>query len=49
MDDYEAVKAHFSTNNLDYFSFFPKALKPVKAVIHTSLPITLQRASQTGW
>jgi hypothetical protein len=40
MDDFEAVKAHFSTNNLAYFSFFPKVLKRVKAVIRHLPPNT---------
>jgi hypothetical protein len=33
MADFEAVKSHFSNNNLSYFSFFPKSQKPIKAVI----------------
>jgi hypothetical protein len=33
MTDFEAVKSYFVTNNLSYYSFFPKFLKPVKAVL----------------
>jgi hypothetical protein len=40
MDYIEAVKAHFSTNDLTYFTFFPKALKPIKAVIRHLPPNT---------
>jgi hypothetical protein len=40
MADFEAVKAHFSQNNLSYVFFFPKAQKPVKAVIRHLPPNT---------
>jgi hypothetical protein len=33
MTDFEAVKYYFSTHNLSFYSFFPKSLKPVKAVL----------------
>jgi hypothetical protein len=33
MTDFEAVKSYFSTHNLSFYSFFPKSLKPVKAVL----------------
>jgi hypothetical protein len=33
MADFEAVKTHFTNNNLSYFSFFLKSQKPVKARI----------------
>jgi hypothetical protein len=33
MVDYLAVKAHFDSTNMSYFTFFPKSLKPIKAVI----------------
>jgi hypothetical protein len=33
MVDYLEVKAHFDSSNMFYFTFFPKSLKPVKAVI----------------
>lgn len=38
MVDFEAVKTYFSNNNLSYYSFFPKSLKPVKILIR-HLPI----------
>jgi hypothetical protein len=38
MVDYQAVKAFFETKNLSYYTFYPKAEKPIKAVIH-HLPI----------
>jgi hypothetical protein len=31
--DFAAVKSHLETNNLPYFTFYPKYLKPFKAVI----------------
>jgi hypothetical protein len=33
MTDFAAVKSYFSTHNLSFYSFFPKSLKPVKAVL----------------
>jgi hypothetical protein len=33
MADFEAVKSHFTKQNLSYYSFFPKSQKPIKAVI----------------
>jgi hypothetical protein len=33
MTDFEAVKSYFSTQNLSYYSFFPKSEKRVKAVL----------------
>jgi hypothetical protein len=33
MVDYQAVKNYFNTQSLPYFTFFPKSLKPIKAVI----------------
>jgi hypothetical protein len=33
MVDYLAVKAHFDSTSMSYFTFFPKSLKPIKAVI----------------
>jgi hypothetical protein len=38
MLDFEAVKAHFHSHNLSFYSFFPKSEKPIKAVIR-HLPI----------
>ncbi|XP_023725873.1 uncharacterized protein LOC111874531 [Cryptotermes secundus] len=32
MADFEAVKSYLSNNKLSYFTFFPKTLKPIKAV-----------------
>jgi hypothetical protein len=31
--DFAAVKSHFEANKLPYFTFYPKYLKPLKAVI----------------
>jgi hypothetical protein len=31
--DYQFVKPHFDTNNLSYYSFYPKSEKPMKTVI----------------
>jgi hypothetical protein len=31
--DFEAVKLHFQSNHLSFYSFFPKSEKPIKAVI----------------
>jgi hypothetical protein len=33
MVDFRSVKSHFDTNNLSYYSFYPKSEKPLKAVI----------------
>jgi hypothetical protein len=33
MADYSAIKEYFSSQNLNYFTFYPKFLKPIKAVI----------------
>jgi hypothetical protein len=33
MADFSAIKEHFNSQNLNYFTFFPKSLKPMKAVI----------------
>jgi hypothetical protein len=33
MVDFESVKSHFDSQNLSYYSFFPKSEKPIKAVI----------------
>jgi hypothetical protein len=30
--DFHSVKSHFDTNNLSYYSFYPKSEKPMKAV-----------------
>jgi hypothetical protein len=38
--DFEAVKSHFSKNNISYYSFFPKSPKPIKVVIHHLPPNT---------
>jgi hypothetical protein len=32
MVDFQSVKSHFDTQNLSYYSFFPKYEKPIKAV-----------------
>jgi hypothetical protein len=33
MADFQSVKSHFYSQNLSYYSFFPKSEKPIKAVI----------------
>jgi hypothetical protein len=33
MEDYSAIKEYLSSQNLNYFNFYPKSLKPIKAVI----------------
>jgi hypothetical protein len=33
MADYSAIKEYLSSQNLNYFTFYPKSLKPIKAVI----------------
>jgi hypothetical protein len=40
MADFEAVKSHFTNNNLSYYSFYPKSQKPIKAVIRHLPPNT---------
>jgi hypothetical protein len=37
--DFAAVRSHLETHNLSYFTFYPKSLKPIKAIIH-HLPIS---------
>jgi hypothetical protein len=31
--DFQSVKSHFDSQNLSYYTFFPKSEKPIKAVI----------------
>jgi hypothetical protein len=31
--DYSTIKEYLSSQNLNYFTFYPKSLKPIKAVI----------------
>jgi hypothetical protein len=38
LPNFAAVKSHLETNNLAYFTFYPKYLKPMKAVIR-HLPV----------
>jgi hypothetical protein len=33
MADYSAIKEYLSSQNPNYFTFYPKSLKPIKAVI----------------
>jgi hypothetical protein len=33
MVNYQSVKAYFESNNLSYYTFYPKAEKPIKALI----------------
>jgi hypothetical protein len=33
LTDFEAVKSYFSSQNLTYYSFFPKSQKPIKTVL----------------
>jgi hypothetical protein len=33
MADFSAIRSYFGTNNLPYYTFFPKSEKPIKAVI----------------
>jgi hypothetical protein len=33
MVDYKSVKAHFESNNLSYYTFYPESKRPIKAVI----------------
>jgi hypothetical protein len=33
MADYSVIKEYLSSQNLNYFTFYPKSLKPIKAVI----------------
>jgi hypothetical protein len=33
MADYSAIRAHFESRNLPHYTFYPKSLKPIKAVI----------------
>jgi hypothetical protein len=37
--DFSAIRSHFESNNLPYFTFYPKSQKSVKAVIQ-HLPFT---------
>jgi hypothetical protein len=34
MADFSAIRSHFQSHNLPYFTFYPKSQKPIKAVIH---------------
>jgi hypothetical protein len=33
MGDYSAVRTHLESKNINYFTFYPKSQKPIKAVI----------------
>jgi hypothetical protein len=33
MEDFSAIKEYLSSQNLNYFTFYPKSLKPIKGVI----------------
>jgi hypothetical protein len=33
MGDFSAIRAHFESRNLPHYTFYPKSLKPIKAVI----------------
>jgi hypothetical protein len=33
MADFSAIRAHFESQNLPHYTFYPKSLKPIKAVI----------------
>jgi hypothetical protein len=46
---FEAVKSHFTNNNLSYYSYFPKSQKPVKAVIRHLPPNNPQRTFMKDW
>jgi hypothetical protein len=42
MADFQSVRSHFDSQNLSYYSFFPKSEKPIKAVIrylHHNTPV----------
>jgi hypothetical protein len=34
MADFSAIRSHFQSHNLPYFTFYPKSQNPIKAVIH---------------
>jgi hypothetical protein len=40
MADFQSVNSHFDTNNLSYYTFYPKSEKPMRAVIRHLLHIT---------
>jgi hypothetical protein len=33
MADFSVIRYHFESNNLPYFTFYPKSRKPIKAVV----------------
>jgi hypothetical protein len=39
MEDFTIIHCHFESNNLSYFTFYPKFQKPVKAVVRR-LPVS---------
>jgi hypothetical protein len=43
MADFQSVKTHFDSQNLSYYSFFPKSEKPIKPVIPP------RKIFLTGW
>jgi hypothetical protein len=34
MVEYQSVKAHFESNNVSYYTFYPKSERPIKAMLH---------------
>jgi hypothetical protein len=49
MVDFQSVKVHFETNNLSYYSFYPKAKKPINAVIRHQPQNTPAEDYTMGW
>jgi hypothetical protein len=49
MADFQSVESHFNTNNLPYYSFYPKSENPMKAVIRHLPHNTLQKTYLTVW
>jgi hypothetical protein len=49
MVDFQYVKSHFDSQNLCYYSFFPKSEKTIKAVICHYRTRPLRKIFLTGW
>jgi hypothetical protein len=47
MEHFSAILSHFKSNNLPYFTFYPKSRKPINAVIW-HLPFTTPAEDISG-
>jgi hypothetical protein len=49
MADFSAIRPHFESNNLPYFTFYPKSQKPEEVVIRQLAVSTPAEDIADGW